>query len=240
MTSLIPSDAIWSKLGKTEAGRRRLHQEQQQRDDKKRADAKGVEEDFIDLAIPLVQASADRIEAFAIQLDRYDAATVAALNQNALELERVQDRIHQMLLQAHNLEDGRRVFRTEDGTRVFDEFGVEIAPDIITPDEIDPRLPTWEDMLVELGSRDRLLGERQDLLSFQERLDDARNEVADGEIGADELEELSDELEDLMPAPVQAELGIEPAQLPALEGDFVRATVPAAGGPNLNLPELNL
>lgn len=240
MTSLIASDAIWSKLGKTEAGRRRLHQEQQQRDDKKRAEEKGMEDDFVDLALPIVQATMAQIEAFTVQLDRYDAATIEALHNNAIELELVRERIEDMLVRAHALEDGRRVFRTEDGRQVFDEFGVEVAPEIIEPDEIDPSAPTWEAYWADRERLTELTQEREQLLEYQERLDNARNEVADGEIGTDELEELSNELEALMPAPVRAELGIERTQVPALEGDFVRATVPAAGGPNLNLPELNM
>lgn len=240
MNKLISTDAIWSKLGKTEAGRRRLHQDQQQRDNKKRAEAQDAENDFVDLAVPIVQAMAEQIEAFTVQMDHYDAATVAALNQNAIELELVRERLNDILLRAHVLEDGRRVFRTEDGLQVFDEFGTEMSPDVIMPDEIDPSAPTWEAFSSEWNLERELSQERQELLEYQERLDEAREQVAGGEIGADELEELSDDLEALMPTAVQQELGIEPAQLPALESDFVRATVPTASAPNLNLPELNL
>ncbi|MFN3170701.1 MAG: hypothetical protein ACE37E_08410 [Hyphomicrobiales bacterium] len=234
MNSLIASDAIWSKLGKTEASRRRLHQEQQQRDDKKRAEAKGMEDDFVDLAIPMVQATTAQIEAFTVQLDRYDAATVAALNRNANELELVRERIEDMLLRAHVLDDGRRVFRTQDGTKVFDEFGVEVAPETVTPDEIDPSAPTWEEYWSDRERHTELTQERQELLDYQERLDGTRERVTDGELSADELDALETELEELMPLAVQEELGLEPTQEPALEGDFVRATAPAAGVPNLN------
>lgn len=240
MSSVIASDAIWSKLGKSEAGRRRLHQEQQQRDEKKRAEAKGIEDDFVDLAIPFVQATAAHVEAFTVQLDRYDAATVAALKFNAIELELVHDRIKDMLLQAHVLEDGRRVFRTEDGLQVFDEFGTEVAPDVIAPNEIDPSRPTWEAFSAERQLEQDLSRERRELLEYQDRLDQAREDIADGEIGADKLDELSEELESMMPAAVQAELGIEPTPVPAVSGDFTRATMPTGVAPNLNLPDLNL
>lgn len=240
MSNPIATDAIWSKLGKTEAGRRRLHQEQQQREDKKRTEAKDAENDFVDFAVPIVQASAEQIDAFTVQLDRYDAATVAALNRNALELELVRERLADMLLQAHVLEDGRRVFRTEDGSQVFDEFGAEVSPDIIAPHEIDPTAPTWEDFSSERTLEQELNQERRELLDFQEKLDEARDQIADDQIGADELDALSDELETLMPSAVQEELGMEPSQTPALDNDFSRATTPTVAAPNPNMPELNL
>ncbi|MFN3226814.1 MAG: hypothetical protein ACE360_11265 [Hyphomicrobiales bacterium] len=240
MSELIASGAIWSKLGKIEAGRRRLHQERQQRDEKKRADAREAESDFADLAVPFVQATTAQIEAFTDQLDRYDAATVAALHQNDIELELVRERLEDMLLRAHVLEDGRRVFRTEDGTKVFDEFGAEVAPEIIEPDAIDPSAPTWEEYWADRERLTELTEERENLLDYQERLDEARDQVTDGDITTDELDALSDELGNLMPARVQAELGIKPTQLPTIEADFVRATAPAVDAPNLSLPELNL
>jgi len=240
MSKLIASDAIWSQLSTGQAERRRLHQEQQHREDKKRAEAKGIEDDFVELAIPIIQATTAHIEAFTVQLDHYDAATVAALHQNAIELEMVRERIEEMLLRAHVLEDGRRVFRTEDGTQVFDEFGTEVAPDIINPDEIVPSAPTWEEYWADRQRSTELTLEREQLLEFQERLDEARELTSDGNIADDELDALSEELEALMPTAVQTELGIEPTQTPPLQSDFVRAALPVAGGPNLNLPELNL
>lgn len=145
-----------------------------------------------------------------------------------------------MLLRAHVLDDGRRVFRTQDGAKVFDEFGTEVAPEIVTPDEIDPSAPIWEEYWSDRERHTELTQERQELLDYQERLDDTRERVTDGELSADEIDALETELEELMPLAVQEELGLEPTQVPELEGDFVRATAPAAGVPNLNLPELSI
>ena len=41
-----------------------------------------------------------------------------------------------MLAKAYVLDDGRRVFETADGARVYDEFGEFVPPEIIDPDLI--------------------------------------------------------------------------------------------------------
>lgn len=46
--------------------------------------------------------------------------------QNGRALERVQEDLRIMVDKAYVLPDGRRVFKTEDGMRVFDEHGEEI------------------------------------------------------------------------------------------------------------------
>src|SRR5688572_6312748 len=100
--------------------------------------------DFL-AVVDLVLASDHRIEAFTVKLDALDAATVAALMQNEEALIAVRERIATMLLAAHVLPDGRRVFKTRDGTEVFDEFGTAVSAEEITPDQIADDKPRWED-----------------------------------------------------------------------------------------------
>lgn len=81
-------------------------------------------------------ASDRQITAFRVKLDRYDEKTVEALMENRVALEEVQKRLDDMLGKAHVLPDGRRVFKTQDGTRVFDETGLELKADVIDPNAI--------------------------------------------------------------------------------------------------------
>lgn len=69
--------------------------------------------------------SEDRIEQFTVTLDTYDHAIVIALMENQEALDSVNDQIDRLLDRAHVMADGRRVFKAEDGTQVFDEFGQE-------------------------------------------------------------------------------------------------------------------
>ncbi|MEM1163508.1 MAG: hypothetical protein AAGJ28_21455, partial [Pseudomonadota bacterium] len=56
----------------------------------------------------------------------------------------VQARIDALLEGAFIMPDGRRVFKSEDGQRVYDEFGKEVGRDGIDPDLIPDGLPAWE------------------------------------------------------------------------------------------------
>lgn len=89
-------------------------------------------------------ATPTQVEEFEIKLDSYDEAIVTALMENQELLDAVRNEITAMLSQAYVLEDGRRVFKTEDGTQVFDEFGTEVQADEVDPLQIDDSLPTWE------------------------------------------------------------------------------------------------
>ena len=87
-------------------------------------------------------ASEIQIREFKVKVDAYDSATVTALMENQELLDAVNKRLEAMLARAHVLEDGRRVFRTEDGTQVFDEHGLEVTAEEINPDSILPDAPT--------------------------------------------------------------------------------------------------
>ena len=161
------------------------------------------------LAAETVMATQAQIERFEVKLDSYDQATVAALMENQELLDAVQDRISDMLAQAYVMEDGRRVFGTEDGTQVFDEFGVEVGADELDPLLVGDQHPTWEAYAAERASEQALIAERGEILEFQERLDAAREQVAEGDITVSDLEELDAELLDIMPDSVRAHAGLE-------------------------------
>ena len=145
--------------------------------------------------------------------------------ENQEQLDLVRARLDAMLAQAYVLEDGRRVFRTEDGTQVFDEFGQEVGADEIDPAQIDPSLPTWEAFSADLELEQALQKEREAIIEYQDRLDDAREQIADGEISEAELEELDADLADLMPPSVRQNVpGMEIAEpVPELSASFARS-----------------
>lgn len=160
-------------------------------------------------AMGVVLAAAEDIAEFRLQLDAYDATTVEALMENREALEAARKRIDLMLAKAYVLPDGRRVFKTEDGLRVFDEHGQELSPETIDPAEIDDSKPKWEAFKAEIDAEKRLIEERQDLLAYQEKLDAARKRLDNGEITQQELDRIKDELVADMPDAVREKLGIE-------------------------------
>lgn len=201
---------------------RREHWFIQAKQDKRRKDqaADDAENDLVDLGATVVMASATDIETFTAKLDRLDAATIEALDQNRIRLddvrvllEQADRRILHMLDQAHVMEDGRRVFLTRDRSQAFDEHGQEVSRDDLDYDLVGPDVPAYEDFVGELELRqelqeqaDLLEAERETLLDFQERLDDMREETADGELSVHDLEALDAELDELMPDAVRRNL----------------------------------
>jgi len=169
-----------------------------------------IENGVAAFAVETVMATQTQIKSFEVKLDSYDAATVAALMENQELIDAVQDRIVSMLARAYVMQDGRRVFKTEDGAQVFDEFGVEVPPEELDPDLIDDSRPTYEEYAADVEALAVLEAERTQILEFQEQVDAAREDIADGEISEADLEDLDADLLDAMPSTVRSHVaGLE-------------------------------
>ncbi|MEM6499136.1 MAG: hypothetical protein AAF709_20740 [Pseudomonadota bacterium] len=176
-----------------------MFEQNRRREEKKEQLEEREEAHLAGLAVSVSIASEIQIRTFKQKLDQYEAATVEALMTNQEALDEVRARLHHILGNAHVLEDGRRVFRTEDGAQVFDEHGDEVGPEEISPDEIDPTLPSWEAYKAERDLEHALVEERTQLLDFQAKLDETRTEVDGRDISTERLEELDAELAAMMP-----------------------------------------
>ncbi len=62
------------------------------------------------------------------ELDQYDAAIVDALIDNEHALEEAGKHRDKLEANAFELPDGRKVFKTEDGQRVFNANGAQVSP----------------------------------------------------------------------------------------------------------------
>ena len=215
-----------------EAHRRVLWQLREPKDRDRRQREEQVdqsESEFIDLATTII--TTEQAELFQSDLNIYHEATYEALRENDERLEGVGTQIERILSHAHVLEDGRRVFKTEDGTRVFDEFGRELDAETISPDDIDDDRPRWESYLDAMEERERLLQEREKLIEFQSELDEAQELLDSGKMTQAEFEERRQYLRDHAPDAVKVDAkGI----------DFENDDKPAAatnGKPNIDLDD---
>lgn len=197
--------------------------EKASRDKERERDRIEDQSDLMDFAFSFIVATESDIAAFTAKLDTYDAATIRALEVNREALERAQEEIRIMLDKAYVLPDGRRVFKTEDGLRVFDEFGEEIED--VDPNEIEDWRPHWEEYRARVEKEEELLAEREELIEYQEKLDEAR-EGAKAGMPKDELDELERILEAEKPEAVRRELG--EATAPAMNADQTAALQPEA------------
>ncbi len=176
-----------------------------------------IEDEVLSLAAEATMATEIQIEEFKVKLDTYDEAIVISLmeNQDRLDeiskrLSEVEIRIQDILDRAYVMEDGRRVFLTEDQTQAFDENGTEVTRDEFDFGLVPKNSPTWESLSGAFSEKDTLLTdykatttEREQILEFQEKVDAARERVADGKISNDELNDLGSELAEATPASVR-------------------------------------
>ena len=174
-------------------------------------------------AIEAALAPPERVAAFRVQIDRYDTKTVEALMDNREAMDAVRERIAQMLAKGHVLPDGRRVFKTMDGQKVFDEHGKELAAEVIDPQAIDDRKPRWETLRDARTEFDQLAAERQGLHDYQTRLDAVREYVDKDDLTERDLDRMKDDLAATMPDRVRHKL---PADDPAAAKTRANATPP--------------
>ena len=207
---------------------------------KDRQDADRLEDDFLEFAASAILATADDIEHLRMTLDHYDAATVEALLDNERQLTEVRQQIDVMLGRAYVLPDGRRVFKTEDGLRVFDEHGLELSADDIDPNAIEDWRPRYEGYAEKVEREFELLKEREGLIDYQARVDEARERLDEDGLTKADLADIEADLEASMPLAVQRKLpGFVEPTIPAAARDFGAAAglAPDLADIKLDLPE---
>ena len=152
----------------------------------------------------VVEATAKDIAAFDTKLTHYENLTTAEIMRLQEQLVVLLGKREEMLANAHVLPDGRRVFKTEDGTQVFDEHGNEVGSDVIDPNDIDNSRPSWEVFSSNEGKIQAFEKQLTEMQEFQTRLDDIRERFDKGNITADELKTLEKELERSVPLSLRA------------------------------------
>lgn len=205
--------SAWLKaVHETEA--RRLDERQEARK-KKEAEARESLDDLIDI-VAAVSVSPARIAALTTRIGDHQHALIEAPIDNQQALDLAELRLQETLDRAYVLDDGRRVFKTEDGAHVFDEHGTELGHDEIDPDAIEDHRPRWEQAQAELEERRALQAHRDELLAYQQKLDAAEDRIAGGELTAAEIDELDTLLENDVPDSVRARLPGAAMQMPEI------------------------
>ena len=189
--------------------------------EQKELKAEKAEEEFLDFATSAILATEVEVQEFQATLDVYDEATVKALIENQEALDFIQAQIDSMLSSAYVMEDGTRVFKSEDGTWAVDEHGNRLDQETHNIDEIPQTKHTAEEYLDVKQEEHRLLQERQEIHEYQEKLDNARERSNSDDFTKEELDELEKELEAEMPETVKRQLpDYEPTQETSLKSNF--------------------
>lgn len=195
----------FSKGANDAANQRVLWQLRQQQENTKKANPaqqREVEaESATDFVVSIINV--EQAELLQSEIDIFQEASVAAIMAYDEEIGRVETEIAQMLSNAYVLEDGRRVFKTENGLRVFDEHGNELDKDVVDPDQIGNDRPRWERFQETEDRLKQLRLERSEVNDFQTKLDDAQERLESGEMTQDEYNKLRTELYDTVPLAVR-------------------------------------
>lgn len=158
-----------------------------------------TDDDLSDLAISVTLASDSQVLRLQTKLSDYRTATVESLMENERQLVEVRRRLDDMLSKAYVLPDGRRVFKTEDGLRVFDEHGVELGTDDINPDEIEDWRPRANGYLKDLKVEHALIEDREERLELLERIDAAEARIEAGDLTVEDIADIERELDAFAP-----------------------------------------
>ncbi|WP_299971478.1 hypothetical protein [uncultured Roseobacter sp.] len=149
---------------------------------------------------------AARLQELNERVDLHSSATIEALLENQERLDAIEQRMDHMLSEAYVLPDGRRVFKSEDGVRVEDEFGAVVSASEVDPDSIEdyrPSLETWE---AAYEQKQALNDERAELIEYQNKLDQAQTLIDQGGLSADDFDDLDNLMTSDVPDAVRARL----------------------------------
>lgn len=165
-----------------------------------------------DILIVVAMASQENVQAFRDQLNEMQQRTI----ERVLYLQHQRDALlaeqQQMLENAYALEDGRRVFRSEDSTYVIDENGSEVRRDVVDPDDIGDGFTSAETYLSITRRLDDNEHATSEAIQFQEQLDDLGDRLGRDELTQEELDVFIQELEYITPESFQPDMDIDPSQ----------------------------
>lgn len=212
--------------------------QQKEHREKLAEEAEVAEADFLALGQAAIEATAEAITLFENDLSKYEALTVEEIMRLQGHLDALLAEREALLANTHVLPDGRRVFKTLDGQRVFDEHGIEVGQDIIHPDMIGDDKTRHETFLQNGSAIERTRRSLDAMHEFKDELDGIRDELGNKQITDEKLEELREQLESAAPVEIrlrkiEMDGGVMP---PKATSKFTAATA----SNKINLDTLNI
>ena len=163
------------------------------------------------IGVSVIMASEIQIAKFEAKLDVYDTAITEALMDNRERLDFIEKRLAEtelrlqaMLEQAYIIEDGRRVFKSEDGSFVIDEFGEDVSPvevdfDLVTGPTAQAYLEQLQFRRNDLETRDSLIADRRQLHKAHDLVQEKREVIKSGAVTVEDLKNYDAEIMDALP-----------------------------------------
>ncbi len=187
-------------------------------------------------AVTVVMATEAQIDTFKAKLDLYDQATTTALMENQIEYEALQKRMFEIEARldgiwqhANIMPDGRRVFLTADRTQAYDEFGTEVSNEEYSYDLFKPDHYPIDSFVLDLKARGAVRNALEDnrtargkIHEFDDLKNHHREELDQGGVTEERLNEMDEELLDAMPPEVAKQLptGMALSNVPSVKSAF--------------------
>lgn len=173
-----------------EEGFRRQSERIEKRQEETRADQAETSDLLTAIIASGNPADAARLKKLDQRVGLHQNAVIEALQDNQERLDAADLLLRQLLDEAYTLPDGRRVFKSEDGTTIIDEHGVQVGREDIDPDMIDNRYPTAETWLTAKENHQKISQERAELVDYQNKLDQAQTLIDQGGLSDDDFADL--------------------------------------------------
>lgn len=142
----------------------------------------------------VVQEVSERVAGLNNKIMQQQAITIEEINRLQILLDRLRREKEVLLRNAHQLPDGRHVFKDKHG-RVFTEDGEQVARDIVDPNAIGNDKTSWEKMT----DHNRRFHDAQNRLdqafTYQRKLDAFQNKLGDKNLSSEAIGKIERDLE---------------------------------------------
>lgn len=145
----------------------------------------------------MTMASQERIAEFHRRLERLERETYEAMIEAEEKLREARKELDELRERAYEIvmPDGRKTKVYRDGDKVIEEDGTLVDPDIIGAEDVPENFPTG-DQLRSMRSRVEIVEkDYKKKVSDFASVGEARERLGNGEIGAEELQELEESIE---------------------------------------------
>ena len=157
--------------------------------------------------------SQQQLDDFRVELEAYQAATTEELLYLREQLDRLESERQELLDKAYVLPDGRRVFKSEDGTKVYFEDGTEVDPSIVQHHQIGEEHTYWQPYHRKTMQVDIVKQHFDATLSYQHKTDALEQRLERGEITEGEYGEMRETLVGQAPKRVSARVNGQAPEL---------------------------
>ena len=230
---LIQLKNTFSEHARLKHEQKLIYQRDQMQEKMKRKQAER-DEDF-DMFMTIVLANQADLQSFQNMLDDYETKATQRILELQNQLDQQLSKQREMLENAYVLPDGRRVFKYKDENKVIDEFGKNVSSDVIDANKIPDHHPHGEAYKANIDNIAQTRKDTKETIKFRDRVNEMQEELEQGKVSKDRLEDLKSEFDDIIPDSLRPEkhVHLEAPEIKAPASDVEQKTITPTTGTGL-------